>query len=600
MSSPTSPAALGPVRVEGYAPLREYAVIGNKRTAALVAADGSIDWLALPAFDGPSVFAALLDSRKGGRFTLAPAIPFTVHRRYLPDTNVLETTFVTAEGKVRVTDAMSHPLTRRMPWSELVRRVDGTGGAVPMRWRIEPRFGYGQRPPRVDVRDGATLLADGALVLAVQTFGAGDPDVEPEAVAGSFVAHDGDLAVIALGAHEDAPVLLSSRDEILDRLQSTGEHWRSWIARCAWEGPWADAVRRSVLALDLLVDEDTGAIAAAATMGLPEKIGGKRNFDYRYAWLRDANLTLGAMLRAGYREQVHASLAWILSAVRGTHPRLQPMYRLGGGARLRDETLDLDGYRGSRPVTLGNSAEGQLQLGNYGDVFDMTHRFVADGGALHADAAQRMAEMADFVCRVWRRPDAGIWELSDREHYTQSKLACWLTLHRAQQLAACGAIPGTGAAAWRREAAALREYIRDRCWSPSLGAYARCPGSDELDAGVLLAVRGSFVEEEPERFGATVDAIRRELGAGGPLVYRYTGMRDQEGAFLACSFWVVEALARLGRREEAQEAMAGLVDLANDVGLYSEEMDPASREMLGNLPQALTHLSLINAAAALR
>jgi GH15 family glucan-1,4-alpha-glucosidase len=434
----------------------------------------------------------------------------------------------------------------------------------------------------------------------VQAFGAGDPEVEPAAVGGRFVAGAGDVAVIALGAYEDAPVLLSTRDAILDRIESTAEHWRTWIARCDLDGPWAGAVRRSVLALDLLVDEDTGAIAAAATMGLPEQIGGKRNFDYRYAWLRDANLTLEAMLRAGYREQVHASLAWILGAVRGTHPRLQPMYRLGGGARLPDETLDLEGYRGSRPVTLGNSAEGQLQLGNYGDVFDMTHRFVSDGGALQHEAAQRMAEMADFVCRVWRRPDAGIWELSDREHYTQSKLACWLALHRAQELAACGAIPDAGAAGWRREAAALREYIRERCWSPRLGAYARtADGGDELDAGVLLAVRGSFVEDEPERFGATVDAIRRELGAGGPLVYRYTGMREQEGAFLACSFWVVEALARLGRRDEAHETMAALVDAANDVGLYSEEMDPASREMLGNLPQALTHLSLVNAAGAL-
>jgi GH15 family glucan-1,4-alpha-glucosidase len=306
------------------------------------------------------------------------------------------------------------------------------------------------------------------------------------------------------------------------------------------------------------------------------------------------------MLRLGFYDQVHTSLGWMLRTARRTHPRLQPMYRLSGSPRLPQRELPLPGYRGSRPVTLGNSAQDQLQLGNYGDVFDMAVNYVRHGNALPPGAQVQVAELADFVCHVWGRRDAGIWELGDTRHYTQSKLACWLALDRALELAGGGELPADRMAGWRRERARLERFLGERCWAPQRRAYVRAADGDDLDAAVLLASRGSFLEDQPERFGATIDAIRAGLGAGGALLYRYTGMSEQEGAFVACSFWLAEALARAGRDEEAAATMDAMVAQANDVGLYCEEIDPASGDFLGNMPQALSHLALVNAAAAIR
>jgi GH15 family glucan-1,4-alpha-glucosidase len=585
-------------RTDGYAPIRDYAVIGNKRTAALVALDGSIDWLCLPTLGSPSTFGALLDSGRGGRFALAPVEPFEAHRRYVPNTNVLQTTFVTGTGTVRVTDALSRPIARPLLWNQVIRRVDGLAGTVPMTWSVEPGFGYATAPARIARSAGTPLLMHGPDVLAVQSYGAGDAEPADAAVSGRFSASAGSVAVLALGAFHDEPLALSRREHLLASLDATCERWRRWVAGVEYDGPWADAVRRSALALDLLADDESGAIAAAATMGLPERIGGQRNYDYRYAWLRDANLTLEAMLALGSRDQVHVSLGWLLRTIRRTHPRLRPMYRLDGDPRLPVETLSLDGYRGSRPVVVGNSAQDQLQLGNYGDVFDMAYHYVEDGHALAPEQARRLAEATDFLCRTWSLPDASIWELPDARDYTQSKLAAWITLDRAATLADQGQLPGD-AARWRRVRDRVAAFVQGRCWSDRAGAYARAAGSDELDAAVLLAARGAWLREQPERFAGTLAAIRRELGAGGALLYRYSGMREQEGAFLACSFWLADALARAGRVDEAAEAMDGLVALGNDVGLFAEEIDPRSGAFLGNLPQALTHLALVNAAIAI-
>jgi GH15 family glucan-1,4-alpha-glucosidase len=579
--------------------LRDYAPIGNKRTAALVALDGSIDWMPIPTLGGPSVFAALLDEDGGGRFALRPSEPFSAGRRYVDGTNVLETTFTTASGSVRVTDAISRPMARGLLWNQVIRRVDGLAGEVPMQWQVLPRFEYGATAVAPERRAGVPAFVHGPDVLAVEAFDAGAPQLAEAEVGGRFAASEGSLAVVALSAFHDEPLTFSSRDHLLECLASTIARWREWLQSCRYEGPWPAAVRRSALALDLLVDDETGAIAAAATMGLPERVGGSRNYDYRYGWLRDTNLTLQAMLRLGLRDQVHTSLGWMLQATRATHPRLRPMYRLDGSPRLPDESLPLAGYRDSRPVLLGNGAQEQLQLGNYGDLLDMTLHYVQAGGSLAPQARIQLAEATDFLCRIWRLPDASIWELGDQQPYTQGKLASWLALDRAVQLAERGELPADRAAGWRREARVIRRYLETRCWSPRARAYVRAAGSDELDASVLLATRGSFFEDERDRLDGTIEAIRRELGAGGPLLYRYSGMQDQEGAFLACSFWLVEALVSVGRRDEALQTMEAMIALANDVGLYSEEIDPASGDFLGNLPQALTHLALVNAAARL-
>ena len=597
MAAATAPRS--PVRVDGYAPIRDYAVIGNKRTAALVALDGSIDWLALPSFGDPSVFGALLDRRRGGRFALSPTVPFTVERRYLEGTNVLTTTFHAAEGSVRVTDAMSRPTAQGLLWNQVVRRIDGVAGRVPMAWSVEPRFDYGATAVAPERRGEVPVFVHGPDVLAVEAFDAGEPRASGESLRAETVVEEGDVAVIALSAFHDEPLTFSTRAHLLERLESTAARWRHWLEGCRYDGPWSEAVLRSALALDLLVEDESGAIAAAATMGLPERIGGDRNYDYRYAWVRDTNLTLEAMLRLGLRDQVHTSLGWIMRAARSTQPRLRPMYQLDGRVELPDRRLPLEGYRGSSPVILGNGAQDQLQLGNWGDVFDMTLRYVHDHGALGPGQGSQLAAQADFLCRVWRRPEASIWELADEQQYTQGKLASWLAFDRAVCLAEEGHLPDGHVEQWRREADELARYIATRCWSERRQAYARTADGDELDAAVLLAARGSFLQDDPERLSSTIDAIRGELGAGGPLVYRYSGMQDQEGAFLACSFWLAEALAAAGRNDEAVEAMDALVGLASDVGLYSEEIDPSDGAFLGNLPQALTHLALINAASSI-
>lgn len=588
-----------PERLDGYAPLRDYAVIGNKRTAALVALDGAIDWLPLPAFDGPSVFGAVLDAQEGGRLTLAPTGPFSAARRYRPQSAVLETTFTTAAGSVRVTDAMSRPIAHDVRFDEVVRRVDGLAGEVPMGWSVTPRFDYGARAVAPTERAGLPLFVDGEQVLAVQAHLPGDVQLTDGAVAGRFTARPGETGVLALGAFHDEPLAGSSRDQLLDRLEATDERWRRWAGAFTYSGPWRDAVLRSALVLELLVDARTGGVVAAPTMALPEAVGGVRNFDYRYGWLRDANLALEAMLITGFRDQVHASLAWTLSATAATSPWLRPMYRLDGGGRLPDRELPLAGYRDSRPVVLGNPAQGQLQLGSYGDIFDLTWNYVRDGNGLAPRQAEQLAACADYVTRIWDHDDASIWELGDRRPYTQSKLACWLALERAAQLADAGQLPDDGADRWRRTAGGIRTYVEECCWSDRQQAYARAAGSDELDAGVLLAARGSFLQERRDRFSSTIDAVYRELGAGNGLVYRYSGMSEQEGAFVACSFWAAEALARVGRGDEGAAVMDALVGMTNDVGLFSEEIDPETREFRGNVPQALSHLALITAAAAL-
>jgi GH15 family glucan-1,4-alpha-glucosidase len=572
-------------------------LIGDKRSAALVGRDGAVDWLCPQRFDGSSVFGALLDGERGGAFTLAPedAVVRT-ERRYLPKTNVLETTFVTAGGTVRVTDAMALP-TGGLDYSQLIRRVEGVAGEVAMRWRVAPRFGYGARAGSARRVGGVPVIADGdALALAVQAHGAPEPDVGDGAVGGAFSCRTDTTILLSVSSFDCGPLAFSSAEQLATRLQRTFEHWENWSRDCPDVGAWGAACERSLLALDLMVDATTGGIVAAPTLGLPERIGGDRNYDYRYCWLRDTNLTLEAMLRMGLVDQVHASLRWMFEATERSHPWLSPVFTVDGDAVPAERALDLGGYGGSQPVRVGNRARDQLQLGCYGDVFDMVWMYVQLGNGLTDDAARRLVELADFACRVWERPDSGLWELPEPAHFTQSKLACALALRRAAQLADRGAIPEDDLERWHDTHEAIRAYLHRHCWSDARKAYTMAAGTEELDAAVLLAARGGILLEEPDRLSSTVDALRAELGAGGALLYRSTRLRDHEGAFLACSFWMAEALARLGRGDEAAAMLDELLHHANDVGLLAEQVDPASGTFRGNFPQALSHLALINAA----
>jgi GH15 family glucan-1,4-alpha-glucosidase len=589
-------------RIDGYAPLREYAALGDGRTVALAARDGSLDWLPLPDLDSPAVFAAVVDSERGGRFVLAPELPFTVLRRYLPDTNVLETTFCTKDGAIRVTDALTLPGGGLEPLRELQRRVDGLSGRVAVRWRLEPRFGYGGWPLRLSRRQGIAVASAGNDALALCSFDAGEAAIENRAIAGRFEAREGSSALLVLSFAHREPLVFPARDELRGRLEATCASWRRWVEARGYDGPWRDAVLRSALALKLLVYAPSGAIAAAATMSLPEQLAGERNWDYRFSWIRDSAFTINAFLQLGCRDEAQAYFWWLMHATQLTQPRLKVLYRLDGGTRARERELPLDGYRGSRPVRVGNGAADQLQLDTYGELLQAVWLYARAGNRVDRELGRRFARLADLVCENWRRPDAGIWEVrGKRAQYTQSKMMCAVALDRALQLAEHGVIPARHAARWRTEAQAIRDFVETSCWSDDKHSYVRSAGDDALDASLLLAILHDYSDPKDERMQMTVDAVQRELG-NGPLLRRYDrddGLSGSEGCFLACSFWLVEALARLGRIAAAAELMEQLIGLANDVGLYSEEIDPRTGEFLGNIPQGLSHLALISAATAI-
>ena len=591
-----------PTRIDGYAPIREYAAIGDGRTVALIARDGSIDWLCLPDLDSPSVFGALLDAERGGRFVLEPEAPHEATRRYLPETNVVETTFATSSGRVRVTDAMTLPADGLTPYRELTRRLEGLAGDVSLRWRLEPRFGYGTAPTRIDRRHGNPVAVSGRDALALCSWDAGEPEHAGEAITGRFVLREGRTSLLALSVAHQEPLVLPARLDGEARLESTARSWREWARTREYDGPWREAVIRSALALKLLVFAPSGAIAAAATTSLPEEIGGQRNWDYRFSWPRDAAFTLQALLALGCTPEAQAFFSWILHASRLTHPRLQVLYRLDGGAEADEQSLPFAGYRGSRPVRVGNGAADQTQLDVYGELLEAASRFASSTGGLDRDHGRRLAEIADFVCEVWERPDAGIWETrSEPAHFVQSKMMCAVALTRACELAAGGLVPTKQATRWKRQRDRIREFVEMQGYSEAKRSYVRSVDENEVDASLLLAVLAGYDEPRAPRLLGTVDAVRRELGRG-PLVHRYRGedgLAGEDGAFVACSFWLVEAYARQGRLDEAATLMDELVPLANDVGLFAEEIDSGSGEFLGNFPQGLSHLALINAAVAI-
>jgi GH15 family glucan-1,4-alpha-glucosidase len=585
-----------------YAPIRDYALIGDGRTTALVSRDGSIDWLCLPNTDSPSVFGGLLDADRGGRFEIVPDIPYDVRRRYVAATNVLETTFLTERGIVQVTDAMTLPLSGLAPFRELTRRVDGISGRVPVRWRVEPRFGYAAWPTRLELRNGVPVVTARRDAVALCSWEAGIPLCEGKSIKGTFEAHEGSRALLVVAAAHQEPLVLPTRAESERRLDLTIAFWTRWSDKLAYDGPWRDAVVRSALALKALCFAPSGAIAAAPTTSLPEAIGGERNWDYRFCWIRDAAFTLDALLRLGCHSEVHAFFWWFLHATQLTRPRAQVLYRLDGGNHAPEVSLPFEGYQGSVPVRVGNAAAQQFQLDIYGDLFETAHKYVESGHALDRETAHRLSRSADLVCEIWRQPDLSIWEVRmEPRHFIHSKAMCWVALDRAIRLASASHLPSRNIDRWRREVSEVRDFVERHGWSDRVGSYVRYAGSEEVDASLLLLPIMGYCDPHSRQSLGTIDAVSRTLSKG-PFVYRYLGedgLSSGEGVFLTCSFWLVHALALSGRVDEANRLMEQLLILANDVGLYSEEIDPGSQEFLGNFPQALVHLALIGAAHAM-
>ncbi|WBU37607.1 glycoside hydrolase family 15 protein [Homoserinibacter sp. YIM 151385] len=581
--------------------IEDHAAIGDGRTVALVDLDGRIGWLPLPTLDRIPVFAALLDEERGGSIELRPvAQGATATRRYLPGTNVLETTWTTEGGVARVTDAMVTGIAGRLPWAELARQVEGVEGAVAMAWRVTPGTALRTRSPWIEPEsDGSAVLRIGDLSIGITTESLGRQDHEDGAegtsIGGRFRTSAGSVHTLALAATDGEPLHLPHPGNVRRGIERTAEAWRTWSREFAYEGPWREQVQRSALALKLLIHSPTGAIAAAATTSLPESPTGGKNWDYRFAWVRDLAYATESLVAFGLREETHAAISWMLRTIKAHGPEVEIFYELDGATPGEVVSYEVPGWRGLGPVVAGNPARDQLQLGVYGDLLGLVLSYVEEGNVLDVSTGRFLADLADRVCDDWRKPDAGMWELEQAQHHTSSKMGCWQALTAAIRLAEQGQIVDR-AERWRAECERIAAWVGEHCWSEELGAYTMHPDTDELDASVLLHAPSGF--DRGERMSRTIDAIRRELGSGEQL-FRVSGMEAEEHPFTACAFWEAAALACVGRVDEAETRMDALVRMTNDVGLMAE-MTTAEGAFWGNIPQALSHLALIDAAIVIR
>jgi len=581
--------------------IEQYAIIGDTQTAALVGDDGSIDWLCAPRFDSAAVFAALLGDASHGRWLLAPANAGRARRRaYRNNTLVLETEFETDDGAVRVIDCM--PIRGKNV--EVLRVVEGLTGRVPMRTELVSRFDYGKVVPWVERTDGGVVVVAGpdAMVLHAPV----DLQLDEQRTVGEFTVGEGERVAFALSwfpSHHDLPHTVDAERAIA----RTAAWWQDWSAQSRYQGEWPELVQRSLITLKALTYAPTGGIVAAATTSLPEWPGSVRNWDYRYCWVRDATLTLLALMEAGYVKEAAAWRDWLLRAVAGAPAELQIMYGPAGERRLDEWEVDwLPGYEGSRPVRVGNAASGQFQLDVYGELIDaMFHGYQSGvpvrSGQPGLDLARTLLE---FLRDAWHQPDDGIWEVrGPRQHFTHSKVMAWVAFDRAARL-----VPELDIDVPLERIETLRDEVHAevcaKAWNADKGASAQAYGSDKLDAAVLMMPLVGFLPATDPRVQGTVAAIQRELTTDG-FVARYTteeggdGLPPGEGAFLPCSFWLVDNLALMGRVDEARALFERLIGLANDVGLLAEEYDPVARRQLGNFPQAFTHLALVSTASNL-
>ncbi|MEO8851566.1 MAG: glycoside hydrolase family 15 protein [Allobranchiibius sp.] len=583
--------------VDGYAPIGAYAVLGDGRGVALLAADGAIDWWAVPRLDSTPPVAALLDPERGGRIRLCPSdAQATYEWRYLPHTNLVETTWSTATGRVRVTDSLNSGRAGALPWGELGRRIEGLEGTVAMALLVQPGDGMREWQPWVQDDDRGPVVHAGTLIMGVRCSEQIELEVSHAQVDATFEVAAGERRVIGVVAADGDPLFMCDIDAIDARMDISAQAWREWASSVQWEGAGREQILRSALALKTLVIAETGAVAAAATTSLPESIGGPKNWDYRYSWIRDAAFTIDALSVLGLQEEVHAATTWLLNAIHDNGPDVHVMYTLSGGEPGGVRTPDVPGYQHSLPVQLGNSASGQKQLGVYGDLFGTVADWIFSGHVLDVGSNRELADLADLCADEWRRDDAGIWELHTNRPYTYSKMNCWRALNAAARLAENGHLIGSGKR-WRAEAEVIKAWVTENCWSTEKQAYTFYAGSEDLDASVLLGAQMDF--DTGPRMSSTIDALSAELGAG-PMLYRYTGVHREEATFTACSFWRVHALALVGRVQDAQSMLEQLHVVSGPLGLMSEMCAPGTYEQLGNLPQALSHLSHIEATAAIR
>jgi GH15 family glucan-1,4-alpha-glucosidase len=593
-----------------YQPIENYGIIGDMHSVALVGMDGSIDWLCFPHFDSPSIFAAILDDKKGGRFKISPAPNgVTCRQMYWPDTNVLVTRFLSPDGVGEVTDYMpvGGPASGH-GHHQLIRRVKVVRGEMIFRAECFPAFNYAQDSHDTEITTEGACFRSPKLSLGLATSA-------PLLKHGSgavvdFTLREDETAVFVLQEIEPGAScgILVSEPEAEELFQQTVEYWRHWLSKCTYTGRWREMVHRSALTLKLLTYEPTGAIVAAPTCSLPEGIGGERNWDYRYTWIRDAAFTLYGLLRIGFTEEAAQFMYWLESRCWESKLEgpLQLMYGIDGRTNLTEETLEhLEGYKGSRPVRIGNGAHDQLQLDIYGELLDAVYLYNKYGDLVSYELWKRLRILIDWVCDNWQREDEGIWEVrGGRRHFVYSKLMCWVAVDRGLRLADKRSFPADRDR-WLKVRDKIYEEIMDRGWNPELKTFVQAYDSDILDASNLIMPLVFFVAPKGPRMLGTLDAINRSPKDGGlvsnGLVHRYDvekspdSLEGDEGTFSLCTFWLVEALTRAGRLDEARLIFEQMLTYANHLGLYAEEIGP-SGEALGNFPQAFTHLTLISAA----
>jgi GH15 family glucan-1,4-alpha-glucosidase len=583
-------------RHDGFLPIEAYGVLGDGRTIALSGGDGSIDWWCVPNMDSAPLFDRILDPDDGGFFAIEPVGPFAVERRYRAGSNVLETDFQTADGTARLTESLNSGSAGRLPWEELARRIEGMEGSVTFQVRFRPGRQAGKVNPYL-TESGQQRVFHAGRVLGVFLCSSGlHIDREDDlGLRGHLTVGKGEREVLAIVAGQDEPLVVPTIAEIDRRIDLSDEEWKHWSSTVRFDGEQRSLLVRHALALKLLLYSPTGAIAAAGTTSLPALIGGTRNFDYRYAWVRDAGYTIKAFLRIGAEAEAKAAFTWLLKRLRDSDGDL--FYRLDGGNPAEVESIDVPGYRNSRPVVIGNQATHQHQHGVYGDIFETAARFVAGGNILDAESEGVLSRLADQCADSWRRKDAGIWELETPQHYTMSKVSAWQALARAVELADAGHLPTTCRDRWARERDRIAGWVEEHCWSAEKDAFVFYPGSSQLDASLALAVRFGF--DGKERLKRTLTAIDRELGEG-PFHFRYTDARGAEGCFVACTFWVAEAWHLLGETERANATMqAAFAALAGGPGTLAEMVDPETHAWLGNVPQGLSHLAAVHAMITL-
>ncbi|MFD9814977.1 glycoside hydrolase family 15 protein [Streptomyces sp. NPDC059080] len=588
--------------------IEDYALIGDMQTAALVCRDGMVDWLCLPRFDSPAVFAGLLGTEEHGFWRMGPAhsegtrpLPAD-RRRYRGDSLVLESEWDTPQGTVRVIDFM--PPRDGAP--QLVRIVEGVSGTVPVRSELRMRFAYGWVVPWVHKVDGRTVAVAGPdsvwLDTTAQTYG------EELTTYSDFTVAPGERVAFTISwqpSHHQPPAVAEPENS----LTTTEEFWHEWVEHCTYHGPYRDAVVRSLITLKALTYAPTGGIVAAPTTSLPEDLGGSRNWDYRFTWLRDAAITLSSLLRTGYREEARAWREWLLRAVAGDPENLQIMYGIAGERELGENELSwLPGYENSRPVRVGNGAAGQVQLDVYGEVIEALHLAHMTGLARNDYASLLQLKLINWVEKHWHEPDEGIWEVrGPRRHFVHSKVMTWVAVDRTIKLIEAGDAEGP-LERWKELRDRIHQDVCEKGFDKERNTFTQSYGSQELDASLLLIPQMGFLPPDDKRVIGTIEAIQRELSTEDGFILRYPtsgdeagvdGLEGDEGAFLACSFWMADDLAMIGRVEEARTLFERLLALRNDLGLLAEEWDSANQRQVGNFPQAFSHVPLIDTALRL-